>query len=51
MEKLQKIDNPDFVIVHAPEQCQSCGRSLNHSDGNVVEAGQVLDTPKPKIES
>ena len=45
---LEMTDDPDEVIVHAPERCGGCGAELADAEVIGVERRQVTDVPEPK---
>ena len=47
---LSQVDNPDFIVTHAPTCCHECGLDLSKIDGVCAEKRQVFDIPQPKIE-
>jgi len=44
------IEQPDHLIIHAPETCRLCGSSLIECVVEESERRQVHDFPQPKIE-
>jgi transposase len=48
---LERVENPDEVIVHHAPQCRCCGRKFSEADvERIVQKRQVFDIPIPKIE-
>jgi transposase len=47
---LNFVDQPDRLIVHAPEDCYLCGSSLGGSEVARKERRQVHDLPPQKVE-
>lgn len=47
---LKMVENPDWIIVHSPLQCQFCGGSLEESEVIEIERRQVFDLPEVKLE-
>jgi transposase len=47
---LDFVEEPDHVIVHAPQACHLCGSSLNRCEIVKSERRQVHDLPPLKIE-
>nr|WP_279512452.1 DUF6444 domain-containing protein [Candidatus Thiosymbion oneisti] len=48
---LERVENPDCVEVHLPEQCAGCGRSFAAEERyERVQSRQVFDLPEPKLE-
>lgn len=48
---LERVENPDEVIVHHAPECRCCGRKFSAADvEKVVQKRQVFDIPVPKIE-
>jgi transposase len=43
---LARVDDPDEVVVHAPERCDGCGADLTLAPVIGVEARQVFDLPE-----
>jgi transposase len=48
--RLEPVEAPDRVVVHAPSACGSCGRSLGDGVVAGVERRQVFDLPPLKLE-
>lgn len=46
---LRQVDNPDRVVVHRPDNCGGCGRSLRRSPVTSVETRQVFDLPQVRL--
>ena len=46
---LERVDDPDEVIVHDPQHCYDCGDSLVGADLIDEEVRQVFDLPPKKI--
>jgi hypothetical protein len=46
---LEKVDNPDEVILHRPEVCLHCQTKLQGVEANGYFARQVFEIPEPKI--
>ncbi len=46
---LAQVKNPDEVIVHRPEACDSCGAALDGAEVIGEEVRQVFDIPEPKM--
>lgn len=44
------VEQPDHVVIHAPESCDLCGTSLDEAEVAGSERRQVHDLPPPKIE-
>ena len=47
---LQRVAEPDFVQVLAPDGCGGCGRDLAGVTGRVASRVQVFDTPPVKLQ-
>ena len=47
---LRQVTEPDRVIVHSPDSCGGCGRSLRRAPVTSVEARQVFDLPRVRLE-
>jgi transposase len=48
---LERVENPDHIVLHLPQKCQCCGRNFNDNDQHeVVQNRQVFDLPQPKLE-
>jgi transposase len=47
---LEMAENPDHVIVHQVDKCESCGRSLCDEEVANYERRQVFDLPPIKVE-
>jgi transposase len=47
---LRQVTEPDRVIVHSPVACGGCGRSLRRAPVTSVEARQVFDLPRVRLE-
>jgi transposase len=48
---LARIDDPDEVVVHAPERCDGCGADLTLAPVIGVQARQVFDLPEIRLRS
>lgn len=46
---LRQVETPDEVLVHRPEDCDGCGRSLRRAPVTSVEARQVFDLPPVSV--
>ncbi|MGH9305017.1 MAG: IS66 family transposase [Acidimicrobiales bacterium] len=46
---LMRRDDPDEIVVHEPESCDSCGGDLTDAPAEGVSSRQVYDTPDPII--
>jgi transposase len=44
------VDQPDRLIIHAPQSCHLCGSALGGSEAACTERRQVHDLPPPKVE-
>jgi hypothetical protein len=49
-KNLAQVENPDYIEIHTPMNCQGCGSNLNNVSGSYVEIRQVFDIPKPTVE-
>ena len=49
---LKQVKNPDYVVIHSPKSCSSCGCDLSSTkeEKECAEKRQVFDIPPPKIE-
>ena len=47
--RLDRVTNPDKIVVHQPDQCHYCGESLSEASVG-YQARQVFDLPEIKIE-
>ena len=47
---LEMVEQPDQVIEHRAERCQSCGAALGAGESQVVERRQVFDLPPVEME-
>ena len=47
---LRKSDEPDRVVEHGPEQCESCGTKLVEVAGAVIGSRQEIEIPQKPIE-
>jgi hypothetical protein len=47
---LKRVEKPEHVQVHIPEQCQCCGRHFRPEEAPVWQSRQVFDLPEPKLE-
>jgi len=47
---LRKSDEPDRVIKHGPEQCQSCETNLVEVEGAIIGSRQEIEIPQKPIE-
>ena len=47
---LEMVAQPDQVIEHRAERCQSCGAALGAGESQVVERRQVFDLPPIEME-
>ena len=43
---LETTPTPDFIVNHAPDFCQQCGRSLPEELSRPLEVKQVIDLPE-----
>src|SRR6266516_2497530 len=43
--RLEPVDRPDRVVVHAPAACAACGRSLAGTAASAAERRQIFDLP------
>lgn len=48
-KNLEKVDNPDEVILHHPEVCPHCQAKLADVEANGYFARQVFEIPDPKM--
>ena len=48
--RLEPVDRPDRVVVHAPAACAACGRSLADTAAAAAERRQVFDLPPLALE-
>lgn len=46
---LSQVADPDEVIVHRPDRCRACARSLVDSDVVGTTSRQVFDVPDPTV--
>ncbi len=46
---LERRSDPDEVVVHEPERCDSCGNDLTNAPPEGVTSRQVYDTPDPIV--
>ena len=49
---LEQVGNPDYVIIHTPEKCDACQKSLSDVSTSTQKGAsrQVFDIPEPKVE-
>ena len=47
---LKRVEQPDHVKLHLPDQCQCCGRQFSANEAQVIQSRQVFDLPEPKLE-
>lgn len=48
---LKRVEKPDLIKVHLPEQCLCCGRPFGSDDAHeIVQSRQVFDLPEPKLD-
>jgi transposase len=47
---LERVENPDHIVIHKCEGSCQCGRSLKYAERIDVEKRQVFDLPPIKIE-
>lgn len=47
---LRQVDKPDRVVTHRPRACGGCGDSLRSAPVTSVEARQVFELPKVRLE-
>ena len=49
---LEQVENPDYVVIHSPKSCFSCGHELScvNKEKECVEKRQIFDVPPPKTE-
>lgn len=47
---LQRVQNPDHIVVHLVGPCKACGLSLADRKAVSIESRQVFDLPPPKLE-
>jgi transposase len=48
---LARVTDPDFVEVHAPDCCGSCGKDLRRAEVIATESRQVSDLPTRRLET
>lgn len=47
---LERVKNPDLIIVHLPQACSCCQRQFNSNEPClIVKSCQVFDLPSPKL--
>jgi transposase len=46
----EMVEEPDHLVIHAPESCSLCGTSLNEAEVKGSERRQVHDLPPRRIE-
>ena len=46
---LSQVSNPDEILVHDPDHCESCGESLTGAEIIDEEIRQVFDLPERKV--
>jgi transposase len=49
-DTLKRVEQPEHVQIHIPEQCGCCGRHFMPEEAQVVQSRQVFDLPEPKLE-
>jgi transposase len=48
---LMPVEQPDYIEVHLPSQCQCCGRQFKTEDVHeTIQSRQVFDLPESKLE-
>lgn len=47
---LELVDEPDYIVVHAADQCDRCGATLEDVEAEDHQRRQVFDIPPVKIE-
>jgi transposase len=47
---LKRVEEPDHVQIHVPEQCQCCGRRFSADEAQIVHSRQLFDLPEPRLE-
>jgi transposase len=47
---LNRVEKPDYIVIHAPTACTGCGFNLEKVESNRSENRQVFEVPEPKIE-
>ena len=48
---LKRLEEPDYIEAHVPDQCSCCGRDFGMDEPyEVIGSRQVFDLPEPKLE-
>ncbi len=47
---LMMVEDPDWIVVHAPGSCRTCGRSLDRVKPSELDRRQVFDIPITSLE-
>jgi transposase/uncharacterized coiled-coil protein SlyX len=47
---LSLVENPDHMVVHAPEECEGCGETLAGVEASSHQRRQVVDVPPLALE-
>lgn len=47
---LERVEDPDVVVDHQPEECCGCGGTLDDAEVTAVEQRQVFDLPTRRLE-
>ena len=47
---LKRVEEPEHIQIHVPEQCQCCGRRFSEDEAPIVHSRQVFDRPEPRLE-
>lgn len=48
---LKRVEQPDHITVHLPQNCTCCGRPFSTDEAHdILQSRQVFDLPQPRLE-
>jgi transposase len=47
---LKRVETPDHVQTHMPQQCRCCQRQFSEDEAQIIHSRQVFDLPEPRLE-
>lgn len=47
---LKMVENPDTIVIHEPDFCNSCGNTLQDAPSEFIGRRQIIDIPPIKLE-
>ena len=48
---LKRVEQPDLITVHLPQNCTCCGRLFSTDEAHdILQSRQVFDLPQPRLE-